>query len=539
MTPISIGPLARVAPARAPSQNGIHAMNVPSAPPVDPHILRDLQPLDEHNSRLLDAVHPPTWANPTPSGRYNMVVIGGGTAGLVTAAGAAGMGARVALIERRLLGGDCLNFGCVPSKALIRSAHSAAEVRRAGEFGVSVPAGLGVEFGVVMERMRRLRAQIAPHDSAERFRSLGIDVFIGDARFTGADSIEVAGRTLRFARACIATGARAGAPPVPGLKETGYLTNETVFSLTELPRRLAVIGAGPIGCELAQAFARFGSEVYLIEAMHGVMPNEDPDAAEMVKQSLLRDGVRVMCCGKNLTVSRSDDGKRLAVGSHGADYDLNVDEILVGAGRVPNVENMGLEAAGVEWDKTGVKVNDGLRTTNRRIYAAGDICSRYKFTHAADAMARIVIQNALFFGRAKASRLVMPWCTFTDPEVAHVGMYEKDAHAKGVETDTIRVELGKIDRAILDGEDGLLKVLLRKGSDEILGATLVSRHAGETISELTTAMTHGIGLRKLASVIHPYPTQAEVIKRAADAYNRTRLTPSVKRIFERVLAWRR
>lgn len=520
---------------RSPLQSNDHALRTT----IDPTVLADLRPLDEHNSRLLESVHPPTWINPANSGRYNLVVIGGGTAGLVTAAGAAGLGARVALIERRLLGGDCLNFGCVPSKALIRSARAAADLRIAGTLGVTMPARTHVDFGAVMERMRRLRAQIAPHDSAERFRSLGIDVFIGEAKFTGLDSIEVAGQTLRFARACIATGARAGAPPIPGLKEAGYLTNETVFGLTELPRRLAVIGAGPIGCELAQAFARFGSEVYLIEAMHGVMPNEDSDAAEIVKQSLVHDGIRLMCCGKNLRTEGGADGKRLMVHSHGTDYDIKVDEILVGAGRVPNVENMGLEAAGVEWDKTGVSVNDCLRTTNRRIYAAGDVCSKYKFTHAADAMARIVIQNALFFGRSKASRLVMPWCTFTDPEVAHVGMYEKDAQDQGIATDTIAVELGKVDRAILDGEDGLLKVLLRKGSDRILGATLVSRHAGETISELTTAITHGIGLRKLASVIHPYPTQAEVIKRAADTYNRTRLTPRVKKLFERVLAWRR
>lgn len=529
------GHRARSSPARAPLQNGAHPMHSS----VDPHILNDLQPLDTHNTALLEAVHPPAWTNPTRSGRYNMVVIGAGTAGLVTAAGAAGMGAKVALIERRLLGGDCLNFGCVPSKALIRSARAAADVRSAGEFGVGIPAGSKVDFGQVMERMRRLRAQIAPHDSAERFRSLGIDVFIGDAKFTGTDTIEVGGQALKFARACIATGARAGAPPVPGLKEAGYLTNESVFTLTELPRRLAVIGAGPIGCELAQAFARFGSEVFLIEAMHGIMPNEDPDAAEIVRESLLRDGVKLLCCGKNLKIERVGDGKRLTVESHGSGYDLTVDHILVGAGRVPNVENMGLETAGVRFGKTGVEVSDGLRTTNPRIYAAGDVCSKYKFTHAADAMARIVIQNALFFGRAKASRLVMPWCTFTDPEIAHVGLYEKDAQEQGLATDTIAVELGKVDRAILDGEDGLLKVLLRKGTDQILGATLVSRHAGETISELTTAITHGIGLRKLASVIHPYPTQAEVIKRAADAYNRTRLTPGVKKLFERVLAWRR
>ncbi|MGD9791196.1 MAG: mercuric reductase [Phycisphaerales bacterium] len=506
----------------------------------DEHLLRDLQPLDEHNTRLLEATHPHGWTNPTPSGRYNMVVIGGGTAGLVTAAGAAGLGAKVALIERRLLGGDCLNFGCVPSKALIRSARAVGDLMEAHRLGVSIGAGFGVDFAKIMQRMRRLRADIAPHDSAERFRSLGIDVFLGDARFTGPDTIEVGGQTLRFARACLATGARPATPPIPGLVEAGFLNNESVFTLTQLPRRLAVLGSGPIGCELAQCFARFGTEVTVIDMASQILPREDRDAAEFVNRALQRDGIAFKLNASTTRVERSATGKVLVLKVGTAEERIEVDEILVGVGRVPNVEGMGLEAAGVQFDtRKGVEVSDGLRTSNPRIYAAGDVCSVYKFTHAADAMARIVIQNALFFGRAKASRLVMPWCTYTDPEIAHVGLYEKDARERGIETDVISVELGKVDRAILDGESGLLKVVLRKGTDEILGATLVSRHSGETISELTTAITHGIGLRKLASVIHPYPTQAEVIKRAADAYNRTRLTPGVKKLFERVLAWRR
>lgn len=529
-----------VAPTRGPSQNGTHAMPSPAISSLDPHLLSDLQPLDEHNLHLLESVHPPVWTNPTPSGRYNMVVIGGGTAGLVTAAGAAGLGAKVALIERRLLGGDCLNFGCVPSKALIRSARSVGDLLDAHHYGVNPGAGFGVDFPAVMERMRRLRSQIAPHDSAARFRSLGIDVFIGDAKFTGADTIEVAGQTLKFARACIATGARPATPAIPGLEETGFLNNENVFTLTQLPRRLAVLGSGPIGCELAQCFARFGSEVTVIERAPQILPREDRDAAEFVIKAMGRDRVSFKLNAGVTRVERSPGGKTLVLQLPGGEERLEVDEILVGIGRAPNVDGMGLDAAGVKFDaRNGVEVTDGLRTTNPRVFAAGDVCSKYKFTHAADAMARIVIQNALFFGRSKASRLVMPWCTFTDPEVAHVGMYEKDAKEQGIETDTLAVELGKVDRAILDGEEGLLKVLLRKGSDEILGATLVSKHAGETISELTTAITHGIGLRKLASVIHPYPTQAEVVKRAADAYNRTRLTPFVKTLFERVLTWRR
>ncbi len=500
----------------------------------------EIQPFDGHNQELLGHVHPQEWVNPVPSGRYNLVVVGGGTAGLVTAAGAAGMGAKVALVERRLMGGDCLNIGCVPSKALIRAARAAAEVRDAGVFGVKVPAGTHVDFPAVMERMRRLRAGISSHDSAARFRSLGIDVYLGGGRFTGADTIEVEGHTLRFARACIATGARAKAPPILGLAAAGYLTNETVFSLTELPRRLAVIGAGPIGCELAQAFARFRSEVFLIEAMHGVMPNESPRASEVVRRALLADGIRLLCCGTALAIDTTPSGKRLQVDSHGEHHDLTVDEILVGAGRAPNVEGLDLEAAGVAYDRSGVTVDDCLRTTNRNIFAAGDICSRYKFTHAADAMARIVIQNALFFGRKRASSLVIPWCTYTDPEVAHVGITLREADERGIAIDTVTIELARVDRAILDGgTEGFLDVHVRKGTDRILGGTLVSRHAGESISEITLAMTAGIGLGKLASVIHPYPTQAEIIKKAGDAFNRTRLTPRIKRLFETVLRWRR
>jgi pyruvate/2-oxoglutarate dehydrogenase complex dihydrolipoamide dehydrogenase (E3) component len=506
----------------------------------DAATLPQVQPFDEHNRVLVESTHPPDWVNPTPSGRYNLVVIGAGTAGLVAAAGAAGLGAKVALIERQLLGGDCLNVGCVPSKALIRSARAAADVRDANQFGVRVPPGTVVDFPAVMERMRRLRAGISPHDSAARFRDLGIDVFLSEARFTGTHTVDVGGQTLRYARACIATGARAAAPKILGLEDVGYLTNETVFSLTTLPRRLAVIGAGPIGCELAQAFARFGSEVYLIEAMHGIMPNEDAEAAEIVKQSLHRDGIRLMCCGKNLQTGRADDGKRLAVDSHGEHYEVTVDEILVGAGRAPNVDGLGLEAAGVAFDETGVTVNDFLQTTNRHIYAAGDICSRYKFTHAADAMARIVIQNALFFGRRRANALTMPWCTYTDPEIAHVGLYPNEADEQGMRLETFTIELAKVDRAILDGEtDGFLKLHARKGRDTIVGATLVARHAGEMISEVTLAMVAGAGLGTIAATIHPYPTQAEVFKKAGDAYSRTRLTPRIRHLFEVLLRWRR
>jgi pyruvate/2-oxoglutarate dehydrogenase complex dihydrolipoamide dehydrogenase (E3) component len=517
-------------------------------------------PRDGHNLALLENVRPTAWRNPAPAPRYNLVVIGAGTAGLICAAGAAALGAKVALVERHLLGGDCLNVGCVPSKALLRSARAFAEVRDAGSFGVRVPAGAAVDFPAVMERMRRLRASISPNDSAQRYRSLGVDVFFGQARFIGPDTVEItepsgaaAGsssqaastQVLRFKKAVIATGARAAAPTTPGLAEVGYLTNETVFSLADLPRRLAVIGAGPIGCELAQAFARFGSQVYLVEAMHGILPNEERDAAEIVEQSLRRDGVQLLCCGKDLRLSSVPQRKALSVDSHGQRYDVTVDEILVGVGRAPNVEGLGLETAGIEFDKTGVKVDDRLRTTNRRVLAAGDVCSRYKFTHAADAMARIVIQNALLgsiplLGRAKASALTIPWCTYTDPEVAHVGLYEHEAQRDGIATQSFVQPLRDVDRAILDGQtDGFVKVLIRKGTDRILGATIVASHAGEMISEISLAMVGGVGLKTIAKTIHPYPTQAEAIRKIGDQFNRTRLTPGIKRIFERWLGWTR
>ncbi len=503
--------------------------------------LIQLQPQDEHNLRLEENVHPRDWSNPTPTGRYNLVVLGAGTAGLVAAAGAAGLGAKVALIERELMGGDCLNVGCVPSKALLSAARSVRSVRYAEELGVQVPEGTTVDFARVMQRMRQLRAEISPNDSAARFRDLGIDVFLGQGKFVDHNTVEVEGQCLSFKKAVIATGARASAPSIPGLDQVEYLTNESIFSLTELPRRLGIIGAGPIGCELAQAFALFGSEVFLIEAAHGILPREDSDAAEIVNTSILRDGVKLLCCGKKLELQPRENGQvRLTLESHDHNYDETVDRLLVAVGRAPNVENLGLEAAGVEFDKLGVKVNDRLQTANPHIFAAGDICSSYKFTHAADFMARIVIQNALFKGRAKASSLTIPWSTYTSPEVAHVGLTAQDAKSQGIAIQTFTQNLKEVDRAILEGEtNGFVKVHVRAGSDEIVGATIVATNAGDLISEITLAMTCGLGLKKVAGTIHPYPTQAEAIRRVGDQFNRTRLTPLVKSLFRKWLQWTR
>jgi pyruvate/2-oxoglutarate dehydrogenase complex dihydrolipoamide dehydrogenase (E3) component len=504
-------------------------------------LVPEIHPLDEHNRALLANVHPPDWVNPRPASRYNLVVIGAGAGGLVSSIGAAALGAKVALVEKYLLGGDCLNVGCVPSKALLRCGRAYAEVRDAQKFGVRVPDAVHVDFPAVMERMRRLRASISPNDSVNRLRETGVDVFLGEGRFVGPDAVGVADATLRFSRAIIAAGARPAAPPIPGLIETGFLTNETVFWLTQLPRRLAVIGAGPIGCEMSHAFARLGSEVHLLAGGHPMLGREDRDAAAIVERALTRDGVRIDHHRKVVAVSREGSDRVLHLELGEQRSELRVDEILVGVGRTPNVERLNLETVGVKYDsRQGVLVNDRLQTSNHRIYAVGDICSQFKFTHMSDAMARIALQNALFFGRARVSALTVPWCIYTDPEVAHVGMYESDARDQGIDVQTIRLELADLDRAILDGEEeGFLKVHIKDGTDKILGATLVARHAGEMISELTLAMVGGLGLKTLARTIHPYPTQAEIMRKAGDAYNRSRLTPFVKGLLNRVMSWRR
>jgi pyruvate/2-oxoglutarate dehydrogenase complex dihydrolipoamide dehydrogenase (E3) component len=508
-----------------------------TAMPTDPNIL----PLDAHNQTLIANVHPRDWVNPQPRGRYNLVVIGAGTAGLVAAAGAAGLGAKVALIERHLMGGDCLNVGCVPSKAIIRASRAWADARNSGEFGVQGGETRGFDFARAMERMRRLRSGISRHDSVHRFRDeLGVDVFIGQGRFVGPDCIEVDGHRLLFDRAALCTGARAAAPAIPGLEAAGCLTNETLFELTELPPRLAVIGGGPIGCEMAQAFARFGSRVSLIQHGRHLLSREDADAAEILHAVFVREGIDLRLGVEILGIETNGKDKILHLDQGGAGMDVTVDAILVAVGRAPNIEGLDLDKTGIAFDRTGVWVNDMLQTTNPRVYAAGDICSPYKFTHTADAQARILIANALFMGRQKVSSLTIPWCTYTDPEIAHVGLTERDAEKKGLALTTLTVPLSTVDRAILDGEtEGFARVHLRKGTDKILGATLVARHAGEMISEITLAITGGLGLGAIGRTIHPYPTQAEAMKKLADAHNRTRLTGWVRKALGLWLRWRR
>jgi pyruvate/2-oxoglutarate dehydrogenase complex dihydrolipoamide dehydrogenase (E3) component len=420
------------------------------------------------------------------------------------------------------MGGDCLNVGCVPSKAVLHGAR----------------VGTPPDFAAAMERMRRLRADLSVKDSATRFRDLGVDVYLGDARFVAPDAVEVDGSRLRFARAVIATGARAAGLPVPGLAEAGFLTNETVFSLTTLPRRLVVIGAGPIGCELAQAFRRFGSAVTIVSLDPRLLPREDDVASTVLAARFAREGIVTALGARLARVERRADGVATIYDRGNGEETAVADAILLAAGRAPNVEGLGLEAARVAYDATGVRVDDRLRTTNPLVYAAGDVCSAYKFTHAADAMARVVIQNALFFGRKRMSRLVIPWCTYTDPEIAHVGVSASEA-ANRPDVVTLTAPLDDVDRAVLEGEtDGFARVHV-DGRGRILGATLVSRHAGETIGEVVLAMTAGLRLGAIGETIHPYPTQSEMLKRLSDAYRRRALTPGVKRLFEGLMRLRR
>ena len=496
-------------------------------------------PLDDADAQLVSLAHPPTWRNPQSSSKYDLVVLGGGTAGLVSALGAAGLGARVALVERHLLGGDCLNTGCVPSKAVIRSARVVGEVRRA--LGVAID-GVKVDFSTVMRRMRERRASLAVHDSAERLRAAGVDVFFGSASFADDRTITVEGQHLRFTRAVIATGGRPTVPPIPGLDSVRYFTNETIFSLSELPRRLLVIGAGPIGCELAQAFARFGSSVTVVDQAAQVLPREDADAAAIVRRSLEFDGVRFELSARlervheaagevHVSYTQTGPGSRHA-------GQVTADLVLVATGRAPNIEDLHLDAARIEATKQGVVVNDRLQTSNPRVYASGDVCSVYKFTHAADAMSRVVLQNALFFGRRKASALVIPWVTYTDPEVAHVGVFESDVVNSDGRLQSISVPLTDVDRALVDDQvDGFVRVHHERG--RIRGCTIVAAHAGELIAEAVYAMTHDGTLSKLSSTIHPYPTQAEAFRKAGDLYRRRAVTPGVRTWLERYFAWTR
>lgn len=482
---------------------------------------------------------PPTTnaADPSSGDRYNLVVIGGGPAGLATATGAAALGARVALIEKGALGGDSLHAGSVPSKALVRAARAVAEVRRAPEFGLTIHGPVTVDLAAVIERLGRLSARLTLRNSQARLEEKGIEVFSGYGRFADRSRVEVEGRMLPFSRAVITTGSRPAIPPLDGLTDVPYLTSDTLFTLDSLPKRLAILGAGPVGCEMAQVFARFGSEVTVFERAERCLTLEDADAADIVRRALENDGVTFRFGIKEIRFERSESG--VAVHSHAGDrwYLDHCDRMLVAAGRAPRLEGLNLEAAGIQCDESGILVDSLLRTTNPHVFAAGDVCTQYRYTHAADALARTVIANALFMAADRVDSLLVPHCTFTEPEIAHVGIHESEAQA--VRLITLKLPFDDLDRAILDsGEAGLLKIH-HDSRGTIRGATIVAANAGELISEIVLAMNHSVRLGSLASDIHPYPTQAEIIKRAGDQYRSKLLTPTIMKLLKRYLAWRR
>jgi len=484
-----------------------------------------------------DHVRPDPWPEPA-SGTFDLVVIGGGTAGLVTAMGAAGLGARVALVERHRLGGDCLNTGCVPSKALLASARAVRAVNRAPRVGVAVDPARP-DFRAIMGRMRALRAGLSRHDAATRLTAAGVQVMFGEGRFTGPRTLRVGEATLRFRRAVLATGTRPVVPPVPGLVACAPLTSETVFDLEACPARLLVVGAGPIGCELAQAFAAFGSRVTLLDVADRVLPREDPDASAILGRRLAEDGITVVT-GAQLVRAEAGPGPGGATVTwqRGAcEETWRGDRLLVAAGRAAHLDTLGLAAAGIRVESGRLVVTPRLQTTNPRVFAAGDIASPWPFTHAADATARLVVQNALVYGRRSVGALVMPWCTYTTPEVAHVGVSAAEAARDGL--GTVTVSLADVDRAVLDDEaDGFVRLHHRKG--RVLGATVVAPHAGELVALVAHHIRHRGTMGDLAALMTPYPTYADALRRAGDAWRRTRLTPRVRRALSAYLSvWRR
>lgn len=481
------------------------------------------------------------WTRPAHFDR-NLVVIGAGSAGLVTAYIAATVRAKVTLIEKNEMGGDCLNTGCVPSKALIRSAKYVAQIRRHEEFGIR-EANSEHSFADVMDRVHDVVATIEPHDSVERYEGLGVDVIQGAARITGPWSVEVGGRTLNTRHIVVATGARPFVPPIPGIDDVGYHTSDTIWSLREHPGRLLVLGGGPIGCEMAQAFQRLGAEVTQVEMMSRILNIEDPDASELLDARLRAEGVRILTEHK-VTGFERFEGSGLALADHeGETVRIPFDTLLVAVGRQARVEGFGLEEVGVATTRNGrIETDAYLQTRVPTIYAAGDCVGPYEFTHAASHQAWHAAVNSLFwnpFKRFKVDYSVLPHATFTDPEVARVGLSESEAKDQGVDYEVTRYDLAEQDRAIAEGAaHGFVKVLTPPGKDRILGVTIVGEHAGEMLAEFTLAMKKKIGLNDILSTIHPYPTLSEASKAVAGEWKKANAPEHLLDWVERYHRWR-
>jgi pyruvate/2-oxoglutarate dehydrogenase complex dihydrolipoamide dehydrogenase (E3) component len=481
------------------------------------------------------------WPKP-PHFDYNMIVAGAGSAGLVAAYIGAAVKAKVALVEKHKMGGDCLNTGCVPSKALIRSAKMLSYARRAETFGFD-RAKIDFHFDKVMARVQQVIKTVAPHDSVERYTKLGVEVFQGEARITSPFSVEVEGRKLTTRSIIVATGARPFVPPIPGLDEIDYLTSDTVWSLRELPPRLAVLGGGPIGSELTQTFARLGSQVTQVEMEDRILSREDADISGMVRKRFEDEGVRVLTGHKATAVRAEAGGKVLVCEGPEGEVEIEFDAILVAVGRAANTRGFGLEALGVALAPNGTVAANGLLQTNfPNIYASGDVAGPYQFTHTAAHQSWYAAVNALFgrFKSFKADYRVIPWATFTDPEVARVGLNQAEAAAQGIPHEVTNYGIDDLDRAIADGEaHGLVRVLTKPGSDKILGVTIVGPHAGDLISEFVLAMKHNLGLNKILGTIHIYPTLAEANKYAAGMWKKAHAPQGLLRWIGRYHAWMR
>ena len=473
----------------------------------------------------------------------DLVVIGAGSAGLVSSLIGATVRARVTLIERDEMGGDCLNTGCVPSKSLIRSAKFLSHVARAGEFGVR-RADADFDFGEVMARVRGNIERIAPHDSVERYEGLGVECVRGEAYIESPFAVRVGDRTITTRNIVIATGAAPFVPPIPGIEEAGALTSETVWGLERLPARLVVVGGGPIGCELAQCFARLGSRVSQIQTHERLLPREDPEFSELVAGRLRADGVDVLTGHRAVAFRREGDRKTIACETpDGGRRDIEFDDVLLAVGRAPRTKGFGLEELGIDTARGGVvETDEFLATRYPNIFACGDVAGPYQFTHTASHQAWYAAVNALFggFKRFRADYSVVPWATFTDPEVARVGLNESEASARGVPFEVTRYGFDDLDRAIADSEaHGMIKVLTAPGKDRILGATIAGEHAGDLLMEFVLAMRHKLGLKKLLGTIHVYPTMAEGARLAAGNWQREHAPERVLRWLERYHRWRR
>lgn len=471
---------------------------------------------------------------------FDVVAIGGGTAGLVTAAACAGLGAKAGLIERERLGGDCLWTGCVPSKALISSARVAHHFQNAAAFGLPSTAP-AIDGGAVLSSVRDVRAQIAPHDDPERFRAMGVDVIEGSGRFVSPHEVEVDGRRIHARRFVVATGSRAAVPPIEGLAEAGYFTHAEAFDRDTIPKSIAVVGGGPIGIELAQSYRRLGSDAVVIEMMDQLMGREEPELAARLTQALVDEGVRIFTGRLVNKVERTGSGRRITMKRVGGDPQapletVEADEVLVATGRRPNTEDMGLEAAGVATERGWVTVDSKLRTSQKHIFGAGDVTGGYLFTHVADHEARTVVQNALFPVRSKINYDVIPWCTYTEPELAHVGITEAEARDRyGSAVSAHTYDFAGLDRAIAErAAVGCTKIVTGKGG-VILGGHILGSNAGTMIAEIALAMKAGIKLGTISSLVHPYPTMSEGIRRAADAYRRSQLTGWKKSLLDTAL----